>query len=155
MSPLALPVKLPYRSRSVKDPRTGEESTVYYPAINVVLTGNHRVGRPIEALVDSGADINLFPADYAFAFFKIDKRVFAKGVKKSILGIGGKVVDALGHRVTLKIVGVGIQFKTLVYFSPEHDAIPLLGRKGFFDRFKRVSFDEHGRGLELTPLSSN
>lgn len=144
--------KLPYCSRPFKDPKTGKVTEKYYPAVNVILTGNHRVGRPIEALVDSGSDINLFPADYALVHFKMNERALRKGFPKDVVGIGDKVVKAYGHRVTLKIVGADFRSKTLVYFSQEHNSLPLLGRKGFFDRFEKVSFNEHDKVLEIKPL---
>lgn len=152
MSPQS--TKLRYRPRPVKDPKTGKISEEFYPAANVrlTLTSSHRIGKPIEALIDSGPTINLFPASYATVYFGMNERSLKKGHKKPIFGIGGKEIKSFGHQVTLQILGTDHRFKAYVFFSPEHNGMALLGRRGFFDRFKRISFDEQAKEAELEPL---
>ena len=147
-------IKLPYPPRPFRNAKTGEISELYYPTVNTILTFNHRLGMPIEALIDSGSDINLFPADYALAYLGMNERSLKKGEPKVIVGIGDTQLESFGHRVRLELLGKEYYFNTVVYFSLGHNSIPLLGRSGFFDRFERVAFDEQSKTVELKTLST-
>jgi len=95
----------------------------------------------VKALIDSGADVNLFPAEHAEAL--------GISVKSGLLvktgGVGG-IVRAYRHNISIQ-VGNKI-FKTTTDFTYEF-RIALLGRKGFFDLFKKVSFSEKKRMIVL------
>lgn len=100
-----------------KDPRTGKiVKEIFYPVIPLRISYGHKLGRPFQALVDSGADRNLFP------------------------------IKAFTHKIKLYL-GVEV-FKTEADFSYEQ-GVPLLGRAGFFNLFKRVTFKESDRVVEF------
>ncbi len=134
----------PYLPIPKKDPKTGEIiGQVHYPFIPVRLVYRHQLSRnPIFCLVDSGAERNLFPA-----FYGEQLRIkIKKGNPKVILGIGGIKIKGFTHNVTLHIDT--LSFKSQVDFSYDHE-VPLLGRNGFFDKFKEVIFKEKEKVLEL------
>lgn len=96
-----------------------------------------------DCLVDSGADHNLFPA-------YIGERVginVKSGVKTNSIGIGGKKIECFIHYV--KLHNEHFAFDTFVTFSNEQN-FPLLGREGFFDKFKEIKFDYVGNKIKLT-----
>ena len=116
---------------------------VSWPYIPIRLIYNHRVSKSlIRALVDSGSDINLFPAEIAE---QLNIKI-RKGKKLNIGGIGGSNLIGYGYEVNILVDTLG--FKSRVYFAYDQ-TIPILGRKGFFDHFKRVIFKEKEEILEL------
>jgi hypothetical protein len=70
-----------------------------------------------------------------------------KGIHKKIVGIGNSKMDAYTHRVKLYI-GSHI-FDVDVDFGIGQQ-VPLLGRTGFFNQFKEVTFLESQRELKLS-----
>jgi hypothetical protein len=129
-----------------KDPQTGTLFDDFRPHIPVLLVGNHQVGRSIYALVDSGSDISVFPAKYAEIYFKMSRKKIEKGKKVKIKGIGGSQIIGFKHNITLH--ALKFRLKTQVYFSYNQE-VPILGRKGFFDKFKSVNFYENDKIIEL------
>ena len=106
------------------------------PYIPLLLKYKHKISNtPVNCLLDSGSDCNLFPASWA-AVVGINVR---NGVKKRIRGIGGSEVIAYTHKVEL-IYDKELRLYTDVDFSSQQN-IPLLGREGFFDKFDEISFD--------------
>lgn len=69
-----------------------------------------------------------------------------KGKQQDILGIGGVKIKGFTHNVKFYIDTLA--FETSVDFSYEQE-VPLLGRTGFFDKFKRVTFKEKEKAVEL------
>lgn len=87
----------------------------------------------MEALVDSGADYNIFHGDVA-AYLGIN---LTSGSKRIIHGVAGKI-KGYEHKVDLKINSV--RFPSHITFSNQ---IPdnftcVLGGKGFFDQFQVI-----------------
>lgn len=142
------PIKFNYRSYLKRDPKTGKFVEVHFPFISVILIYKHKVGGAIEALVDSGSEMNVFPADYAIFFFSLKEKQLKKGEKRAIRGIGGVEIEAFKHLVTLHTLH--FRFKTPVWFSYQQQ-VPLLGRKGFFDHFRSINFYERDKVLEIVP----
>lgn len=139
-------MKFAYAKEPLVDLRGKLTGIAYRPVIDVVLiNGENRVG--YRALVDSGADHNLFPgvvADVAGLTFD------GKDVLE-FTGIGGAKVKAYGAETELEIGGV--RFRAKVYFSaklPENGRA-VLGQVGFFDKF-RVKFEYDKKELEVTPI---
>ncbi len=97
-----------------------------------------------EALVDSGADGNIFPAQIA-DILGIDVK---SGEKKEVWGITGVGEDYYAHSVEL-IVG-GWSYDIKVGFLPNIARLGygILGQKGFFDNFV-VKFDLLKSEIEL------
>lgn len=100
------------------------------------------IPRAVNCLVDSGSDINLFPAE-------VGEQIgipIKKGKLMPVFGIGQKEVIAYRHKV--KLYFGTFNFLTDIDFCFEQRT-PLLGRIGFFTNFKRVIFCEPERYLEL------
>ena len=99
------------------------------------------------AMIDSGADINLFHAEIA-DLLGIDVR---SGDQGKVSGITqGESEPFYTHPVTLNIGGW--DFETEVGFMPKlsHNGHGLLGQNGFFDLFSKVSFSKAKHEIELT-----
>jgi len=111
------------------------------PVIPVRLTyENQSVNTP--ALIDSGADFNVFPLSMA-------KDIGLKlNLNKPIIfsGVGEKSQKLTGYLGILDLMifkkGTSIGFSTPIIFSDDipSNGIPLLGEAGFFDHLKEVSF---------------
>lgn len=117
------------------NPKTGKVSDVFRPTVPIKVSYGSKVTTPFQALVDSGSDRNLFPSEIG----KILGIPVKKGMLRPIFGIGKAKISAYTHKVLLNFEGWS--FEVEVDFSDEQK-IPLLGRFGFFDQFKRVLFRE-------------
>lgn len=86
--------------------------------------------------LDTGADHCVFPASFA-PFLGID----LLQLKKNMTGGVGSSANPTYYTEIEVSLGSGIQFKSLVGFTPAMDAqgIGLLGQSGFFDYYT-VSF---------------
>ena len=96
-----------------------------------------------QALIDSGSDRNLFPAEFGE---QIGLKV-KKGIRAPIDGIGGVRIQAYTHKVYISIENY--EFLVSVDFSYEQE-MPLLGRLGFFDQFRSIEFRERRKIIEFT-----
>jgi hypothetical protein len=96
----------------------------------------------LNAVVDSGADRNLFPLRLG----KLLGISFKKIKPKIIYGIGGMQVKAYTSPVNIWIEGN--KYSTSADFCDGQHEI-LLGRQGFFNLFKSIKFVEAGRYLEI------
>lgn len=99
---------------------------------------------PIGALIDSGADYNLFPAEVSSAL-GINLK---KGIEKINEGIGDKRVKAYRHS-GIKIYVEGHSFETTIDFG-EEVSVPLFGQQGFFDKFKQITFNRREEEIIIT-----
>ncbi|MDZ4227836.1 MAG: hypothetical protein U1E54_01180 [Candidatus Levybacteria bacterium] len=124
------------------DPDTKEKLTIYKPVIPIRLQGNRLVKIPVDCLVDSGSDTNLFPAGWG----NQAGINFKKGKFKEIIGIGNVKVPAYRCNVTLWVGTRSIS--TFADFSFSHN-IPILGRIDFFKFFPEVIFNENKRYIEI------
>lgn len=136
-------VKFDYTPEVFVNNKTGKVAYIYRPLIPVRLCNKHNLSKfPVNCLLDSGADKNLFPAQWGEAVgIKIKS-----GIEVIHFGIGNKDVKAYRHTVKLYL-GTYI-FETEADFSYEQ-AFPLLGREGFFKHFTRIIFHERKRFVEL------
>jgi len=123
-------------------PEPSPEGDIFRPKVLVWISVGKKHSRIFHALVDSGSDRNLFPAGLGESI-GLDIK---SGKERPIYGIGNAKLTAYGHNVLLHL-GSG-EFKTIVDFSYEQN-MPLLGRRGFFDIFKRVEFRERKREVEF------
>jgi len=85
-----------------------------------------------EALIDSGADFNIFPIEIA----KKLGITLKNSDSISFTGVGGNIINGIKADVLLEIGSQKIQ--AIVVFAPVDSGI--LGQYGFFDLFK-VNFD--------------
>lgn len=135
--------KFYYRPEDYFNPLTKKKETIYKPIIPIRLQYKHKLIKiPVECLVDSGSDTNLFPAGWGGAAGIQIK----KGEERHILGIGGIDIVAYRHPVKLWINTKVID--TYADFSLQH-SIPILGRIDFFKFFSEVVFNESKRYLEI------
>ncbi len=133
---MAASVKIYYQVFPVVNKSGKKIGEVARPIIYFSL--NYRHGKmfgPMGALIDSGADYNLFPAEIASAL-GISLR---KGIEKINEGIGGKRVKTFRHS-GIKIFIEGYSFETTIDFG-EEISVPLFGQQGFFDKFKQITFN--------------
>lgn len=114
----------------------------------IILIGLEYKGLSLqyEALVDSGADMNLFPWEIAngFGFEKKDAKRTAL-----IHGISGEPLQAYFFDVVIS-VGGSVRHTTACAFS-EHlpgENLGFLGQRGFFDYY-RIEFDYAKKGITL------
>jgi hypothetical protein len=115
------------------------------PLVPVYLLGSSlKTESPYYALLDSGADRVIFPADLAEAVGVTDIRT---GRSESTMGIAGQRADVYYHQLALRILGDSEALKTEIGFS-EQIALPILGRT-FFVHFKAVAFAEAKEEIEL------
>jgi predicted aspartyl protease len=125
-----------------KDLKTKKRFEIFRPTVPIQISYNGSLSWPFQGLVDSGSDRNLFPAQLGEL---IGIRV-KEGEERPIEGIGGHIVKTYTHKITLKIHNY--EFKTKADFSYRHE-VPLLGRDGFFNFFKRIDFKEKKRTLDF------
>lgn len=131
---------------NVLDPINNTRKTRYQPYLEVLLTAPNSNFCKILCLVDSGADYNIFPYEYATAYLGMTDPQVMQGKKMEILTAGGFRAMSYGHKMHIQDPRFG--FSTWVFFLKKQ-APALLGRTGFFDKFKSVSFDETKRCLVL------
>ena len=116
----------------------------FRPVIPVTLRYNGKEFRYL-ALIDSGADLNIFHANLA-SILEIDtnklKAYAFEGIKKGS--------SASGYLCVLEIGIEDVSFDTPVIFSNDisDNGYGILGQQGFFDHF-RVKMDYKGKDIEL------
>lgn len=111
----------------------GKPSIVLRPLIDIQVNYKHGQMIGLTALVDSGSDYNLFPADIC--------RVLGinptKGLPIRIKGIGdAPPIEAYRH-FGIKIFFESLTIETFADFSLAHNQT-ILGQKGFFDQFEGI-----------------
>lgn len=99
---------------------------------------------PYYALLDSGADTILLPAEFA-AHLGIED--LTTGRRGAAIGVAGQRAVLYYHEVQLQIVGDPTRLDVEAGFSAEV-YIPLLGRS-FFAHFRKVVFMETKERVEL------
>lgn len=137
-------MKFFYREIEVlHSPASQRKRKIFRPIITLfVVYGKNIIG--YEALIDSGADYNIFDGAVAqYLGIKI-----TSGYKRQITGLGGKSIIGYEHKVILRIGEA--QFGTQAIFSKEipADSFGVLGNQGFFDHFK-ATLDYRKRTIVL------
>lgn len=122
---------------------TKKLGTIYRPYVLVKLGNKNKWSKNfIKALVDSGADQNVFPSSFADEI-GID---YTKGQLQKITGVGGLSINSYMHLVKIRIENK--ELETVVQFG-EDIQTPLLGREGFFNYFDYAKFNVKRRFMEL------
>ena len=139
-------MKLPYE-KDVASPTEAfpKRKAIFRPKISIRLIKGTRFVNCL-ALVDSGADECIFPAELG----ELIGIHIIKGKIQHFRGIGRGIITAYFHNVTLQ--AGEHKFTSYVGFSDAPGVVPILGQSGFFNLF-RVCFDLSKRELELTPVS--
>ena len=125
---------LTYRYKAINRPLGDETRT---PIIPLRIKGKKRSIKTT-AILDSGADLTLIPKDIA-KLLGLD----LKGNRENSLGIGGDVptIEAKAQ-IQLGRGSERYRFKIpVLVLDTDQSMHILLGRKGFFDKF-RITFDE-------------
>lgn len=135
-------IKYSYFPNAFIDPDSGKKKFIFRPLLPIAMRYKNRSASFIQALLDSGADNNLFPASYGESIGINIK----KGKLVEHVGIGDASLLAYEHKIHV-IIG-NYSFPTVIHFSFSQ-TIPLLGRKGFFFYFHFVKFDEKQHIIEL------
>lgn len=100
-----------------------------------------------EVLVDSGADINIVPAEIGYAL-GIDVE---DGEEKGLAGITGSGGSYFLHPVSITLGGWS--YNTWMGFMPDMPTVGygVVGHQGFFDLFKKVIFHPGTQEIEIRP----
>ncbi|MFJ6901779.1 aspartyl protease family protein [Streptomyces hokutonensis] len=106
-----------------------------------MLSTEHRAFEYM-ALIDSGADINVFDIEIAIAL-GLDLR---SGEASTIVGVTGLTETVYFHPITLTVGGV--QIETRAAFMERSADYGIVGQKGFFDHFI-VSFNRQSERIDL------
>jgi hypothetical protein len=138
-------MKLRYKPLEVEPSKsTSRKITIWRPIIPVILIYKKgMVG--YEALIDSGADFNVFHSEIA-QILDID---YKRGKKRQIFGLGNQEINGYECDVEIKLQGFP-KFESSVVFSnqiPPH-SFGVLGNKGFFGHFE-IKFDYALRSIEI------
>ena len=119
----------------------------HMPVIPVFLTYKHAQGKAIECRIDTGADVNLFPLEYAKVFFNFNDSRIKKGREINLGGISGIEKKAYGFKCSIHHPSFKIS-DVFIYFI-ENQPYPLLGLKGFIDKFQSITIHGKEKTLEL------
>lgn len=102
-----------------------------------------------EALVDSGADYNIFPAELG----RILGIIIEKGDLNPVMGVSGNGIPVYFHKLDIEVGGW--RYNVDIGFADNiNQNQGILGQKGFFDLFK-ISFEYMKEDLEILPKSGN
>lgn len=122
---------------------TGKWDFCYRPYIFVELMyKKRRSSYPLRALVDSGSDHNIFPSEFAREI-GLD---YKNEIKYKTTTVNEYAFTVYGNRV--KLVIRDTELETIIYFG-DNVKIPILGRNGFFNYYKKVSFFVKNKTFEL------
>lgn len=136
-------ITYPFQPDFLRNSKTNKLVVTYRPYIDIKIgIENKWKDNKITCLIDSGADRNLFPASTV----KSLGVVIQKGSKTVHKGIGNYILTSYTHTVKISIENK--TFETEIDFS-EDAYIPLLGRQGFFNYFKKISFIMSEKIVEL------
>lgn len=129
-------IRFEYTPEVFIHPKTEKVAYQYRPFIEVRLCYKYHLNKYlVKCLLDSGADRNLFPAEWG----KTVRINIEKGEKVKHYGIGDK--DLIAFRHIIKLYIGSYSFNTSADFSYEQK-FPLLGREDFFKYFKQIVFFE-------------
>jgi hypothetical protein len=118
-------------------------SKILRPVIPVVLEykGNS-IG--YEVLVDSGADMSIFPS-YVGEYIGID---IESGEKRQMSGVTGQSEPFYVHKLTIKVGGWPYEIEAGFAKTFARNSYGIVGQEGFFDIFV-VKFDLLKEEIEL------
>ena len=123
--------------------------TIYSPLLDTYLFYQAKqTNFSFQSIVDSGADFCVFPAKFG-ELIGIDVK---EGLEIPTFGIGGKEI------LYFHTIKIGVVIKEQIWkfecdagfsFKMNPKGVGLLGRKGFFDLFQEVAFNQDKKMLKL------
>lgn len=137
-------MKIPYkRDETGESEAFPKEKYIYRPKISVVIEYRNKLVGDL-ALIDSGADHCVFSYRSIGDYLGINLK---KGKKLKAFGISNKAINIYFHNITLYIKNHKFKIYAGFCYELEHS---LLGRSGFFDKFK-IMFDDQNKIVTLEP----
>ncbi|MDP1710189.1 MAG: hypothetical protein Q8L28_01100 [bacterium] len=140
-----------YKPLEVKPSKSvNRKMVVWRPIIPVYLFNNKKV-IGYEAIIDSGADFNIFHSEIA----DILGLNYKKGKKRHLFGLGYQEIKGYECEATIKIQGFG-KYTAQIVFSSQipPNSFAVLGNKGFFDHYS-VNFKYNQRIIIINPALKN
>jgi hypothetical protein len=121
---------------------------VWRPIIPVYLFNNKKI-IGYEAIMDSGADFNIFHSEIA----DILGINYKKGHKRRLFGLSSQKIKGYEHEVEIKIQGFG-KYKTKIIFSNQIpvNSFGVLGNIGFFNHYN-VNFKYNEKLISINLAS--
>lgn len=139
-------MKFPYQKLPILQDSDPQKPKIARPYVPVYLHGPRgKTDAPFYALLDSGADQVLLPAELA-EVVGIDDFKNTKQHSRTV-GVASQVTETYYHDLHLQIEGDTRTLPTTVGFA-EDVVVPLLGR-ALFKHFRLVIFDEAGEQVDL------
>lgn len=138
-------MKYPYRKLEIfPSSASKRKKIIFRPIVPVILSYRKQIVG-YEALVDSGADYNVFDAVIA----QILGIRLTAGSKRQVAGIGNHIIKGYEHSIILKVGRK--QYRTKVIFSKEVPkySFGVLGNQGFFDHFE-VHFNYRQKYVDIS-----
>ncbi len=111
-------------------PATQRKKSVWRPIIPVILKSEEIIVG-YEALIDSGADYNVFPTSIAQAL-GIE---VTKGSKRQIVGFGEQKIKGYEHTLELRVSNKWYSTKIIFSSRMPTYSFGVLGNQGFFNHF--------------------
>lgn len=137
-------IELTYNRKLAQDINSGKLTEAKIPTVPISISSDTRTTPYMfNALIDSGADHSLFPAEHAQIIGINVKSVTPR--KVGGVGKGGPII-AYRHDIILNVIQKS--FVTYADFTYDCD-IAILGREGFFNLFKRIDFDQKNHKVIL------
>jgi len=136
-------IKLDY-IESLGIDQKGKKTKLPKPFIQLVVQYKHSRLWNTFALVDSGADYNLFPGQVC-KYFGIN---LTKGIEVPVYGIGNRSPITAYRHWGIKICFSEVTIETYADFASEQEHV-LLGQNGFFDKFRQITFNRKNEKLEF------
>ena len=124
----------------------GKPSTVLRPLVDIQVNYKHGQMIGLTALVDSGSDYNLFPADIC----RVLGINLTKGILIRVKGIGDAPAIKAYRHFGIRIFFEGLTIETFADFSLAHNQT-ILGQKGFFDQFESIDSRRPEEKIVFTP----
>lgn len=125
-------MKFKYKALEIRQSKKDKVKTVIWrPILPIFIISDKKIVG-YEAIVDSGADYNIFHSEIA----DVLEINYLDGKKKYLFGIGNQKIEGYECIIELKLQGFD-KFKTKVIFSNHMppNSFGVLGNKGFFDNF--------------------
>lgn len=148
---MILPV--PYLELPFSSPAFPGVNKTYRPSVDTTLQfGNTQLPFFFESVIDSGADHCLFPSAYT-SFLGINLEDAPSHQMSGVGSLGRAYFHKV--RVIVKIKETLLHFDCYAGFSSLLVSFGLLGRHGFFELFKEVTFDEKTKVVRLNMEMEN
>lgn len=131
-----------------KDTQTGKIEKRYLPFLNLTFSKRGFRLFSIKCLLDSGADVIIFPSSFA-DYFHIPYKDFSK--EETIVAGGGRsfLYEAPFKKHGITMFTLDTPIRDRIFFS-EGQAYPLLGQEFF--KYFRITFDASNKVFDVNVI---